>query len=118
MSDNAWIAVTTLICAQVASIVAAILGYLKSRNNSDDIKALHVVVNSRLTELLVTTKAAALAEGQLAGAESQRLQGDRTAADIIDAAKLQRDQGDATGMNTQALRDNTAATDHNTDARA
>ncbi len=106
MSDATTVAVATLICGMFINIATSVLAYLKAKDglargneglakgneNAIAIKDLHVIVNDRLTQLLKTATAQARAEGEIAGAASQRIQSAETAQDIISAAKLQRDQ--------------------------
>jgi len=54
-----WVAVP-LVLAAVANLVAVL-------RQGRKLEALHVAVNSRLTELLASTEAAALARGKLTG---------------------------------------------------
>lgn len=61
-------AVLTIIPTTIASIAALIVSMRGNRKIDD----LHVIVNSRLSELLATTATASHAEGQAEGIESER----------------------------------------------
>ncbi len=67
------IEITTIILALIAIIpssLAAILAYLASQRASEALKqsqATHLLVNSRMTELLEITKSSSKAEGVLEG---------------------------------------------------
>lgn len=66
----------TAILGFFTTTTAAVLGLVKSNENSTNISDLHVVVNSRLTELLAQTAAAAKLAGQIDAEGVARLAAD------------------------------------------
>ncbi len=117
MNDTVWIALFTMIGTSIASTVAAVLAYLKSRdslaasaNNGVAIKDLHVIVNDRLTKLLETTAAKEHAEGHAEGVAAELQRGTGEAARLAVALQTPPPGGSA------ALAANTAATIENTRA--
>jgi hypothetical protein len=83
---------TTLILQVLGVIIpttGALLAYLKSTGNEAKIQAIHVDVNSRLTELLATQGDAEHAKGVIQGAEALSLrQGVDTLAASVEAANV------------------------------
>lgn len=64
--------ITMALIAAVPPTIAGIAALIVSLRNTRDIQKLHVIVNSRLTELLSETAKASRAQGQLDGAESEK----------------------------------------------
>lgn len=61
------------IVAAAPSTIMAIAAFRKSKENGDKIQDLHIIVNSRLTELLALTKTSSESEGFARGTkESER----------------------------------------------
>ena len=107
------------------AIAAAVIAYLSRR----DVKDLHLIVNSRLTQLLEATSAQRFAEGRAEGASGGRISQKADDAETRLQASMQeptnagptnRPAVIASGQaaNTAALRENTAATNENTGAGA
>ncbi len=135
MNDATWVAVVTLICGMFVNIATSILAYLKAkdglakgveglakgRENEVAIQQIHIVVNSRLSELLATAKELAHAEGVASGTASEAERGAAEARRVIEAALVaipdDLERVKAALANTKALEANTMATDHNTDAK-
>lgn len=59
-----------LIGCQVLTLATAIVSYLQSLKNTSAISEVHLLMNSRLSELLAVTRASAHAAGRLEGVES------------------------------------------------
>ncbi len=113
-------AIVAMIGSTIASTVAAVLAYLKSKEavvkgdqNHDAIKDLHVIVNDRLTQLLATNKALSRAEGREEGVAAELQRGSGEAARLAVALQTPPPVG-----TTSALADNTRATEANTAAVA
>ncbi len=90
----------TMVGTSIASTVASVLAYLKARDglakgveglakgreNEAAIQQVHVVINSRLSELLSTAKELARAEGVVSGTASEAARGAAEARRVIEAA--------------------------------
>lgn len=55
-----------LLLTQIVTLIAAIMGLLKAGRAVAAVQEVHVLMNSRLTELLDVTRKSALAEGRKA----------------------------------------------------
>lgn len=67
-----WGAVAIAALAVIPTTIASVAALIVSLKNHKKIDELHVVVNSRLSELLATTAHASKAEGQAEGIEAER----------------------------------------------
>lgn len=71
----------------ITAAIPGVLAWLKSRQTEKSIGELHILINSRLTELLKASAAAAHAEGNIQGRDQER-----TSASM----KLPEPQGETT----------------------
>lgn len=86
--------------------IASMLALVKVNQVGSQMTALHLDVNSRLTQLIAASSEAAKAQGQLQGAEDQRIVTDaRTIAQAVALATLEQDHRAADAQNKHVPQD-------------
>ncbi len=89
-----------------AALLVQLFNSIKTQQVSNQVQAIHVDVNSRMTQMAKTIAAQNLAEGKMLGASEQR---EQTARDILDVAAA-RALLETQMVELEALRANIAST--------
>ena len=86
VTDEGWVLIVGQLLTFVTAFVTTVLAYLASaraRRLENEIKQIHINLNSRLTELLRASVAEALQKGHLEGREEGREEGRQEGREVM-----------------------------------